>query len=68
MKLCLKELIRQASIEVLINKLKIRKENTIACGDGYNDISMVKYAGIGVAMENAVDEVKQGGRLCDRFK
>ena len=35
------------------------RENTIACGDGYNDISMVKYAGIGVAMENAVDEVKQ---------
>lgn len=50
---------KAASIEVLINKLKIRKENTIACGDGYNDISMVKYAGIGVAMENAVDEVKQ---------
>lgn len=50
---------KAASIEVLINKLKITRENTIACGDGYNDISMVKYAGIGVAMENAVDEVKQ---------
>lgn len=24
----------------------------IAFGDGHNDISMIKYAGIGVAMEN----------------
>ena len=26
----------------------------IACGDGYNDLTMIKYAGLGVAMENAV--------------
>ena len=26
----------------------------IACGDGYNDLSMIRYAGLGVAMENAV--------------
>ena len=25
----------------------------IACGDGFNDLSMIKYAGLGVAMENA---------------
>ena len=34
------------------------RENMIACGDGFNDISMIKYAGIGVAMANAQDEVK----------
>ena len=31
----------------------------IACGDGYNDLSMIKYAGLGVAMENAVLPVRQ---------
>ena len=27
-------------------------------GDGHNDASMIKYAGIGVAMSNAVDDLK----------
>ena len=31
----------------------------IACGDGYNDISMIQYAGLGVAMENAVLPVRK---------
>ncbi len=30
----------------------------IAFGDGHNDASMVNYAGIGVAMANAVDNLK----------
>ena len=30
----------------------------MACGDGSNDIEMVKEAGLGVAMSNAIDEVK----------
>ena len=46
-------------IKVLIDKLNIPHENTIACGDGFNDLSMIKYAAVGVAMENAVDAVKE---------
>lgn len=34
------------------------KEDMIAFGDGHNDASMVKYAGTGVAMENAVQDLK----------
>ena len=30
----------------------------IAFGDAENDITMLKYAGIGVAMDNATPEVK----------
>ena len=30
----------------------------IACGDGFNDLSMIKYAGLGVAMGNAQEVVK----------
>lgn len=47
------------SLERLITKLGIKHENIIACGDGYNDLSMIKYAGLGVAMANAAEEVKQ---------
>ena len=33
------------------------KENMIAFGDGQNDRSIIEYAGIGVAMGNAVQEI-----------
>ena len=31
----------------------------MACGDGSNDYEMVANAGIGIAMGNAVDQVKE---------
>jgi len=31
----------------------------MAFGDGGNDIDMLKHAGIGIAMENARDDVKE---------
>jgi Cof subfamily protein (haloacid dehalogenase superfamily) len=38
--------------------LGIKQEEIIAIGDSYNDISMIEYAGLGVAMGNAPDNVK----------
>ena len=35
-----------------------RQEETLAFGDGANDIEMLEWAGIGVAMGNAADNVK----------
>ena len=43
----------------LAGYLGIRMEETMACGDGTNDLSMIQAAGIGVAMENAMDAVKE---------
>lgn len=37
----------------------IQVDEVVAFGDHYNDVEMMKVAGIGVAMGNAVDEVKQ---------
>ena len=47
------------SLQMLLNKLNLTKEELIAFGDGYNDLSMIAFAGFGVAMDNAVEEVKQ---------
>ena len=42
----------------LADHLGIAREETMAFGDGENDISMLKAAGIGIAMGNASDHVK----------
>ena len=47
------------SLEKLLLHLKIDKSQMIACGDGYNDLSMIRYAGLGIAMANAQPEVKE---------
>lgn len=39
--------------------LGIQREEIMACGDGSNDIAMLREAGLGVAMENASETVKQ---------
>lgn len=49
---------KAASIAHLIEVLGIRQEETIAAGDGYNDVSMIAYAGLGVAMANGCDAAK----------
>ena len=41
----------------------IRREEIIACGDSYNDLDMIKYAGLGVAMANARPSVRDAADL-----
>ncbi|WP_270400674.1 Cof-type HAD-IIB family hydrolase [Mitsuokella multacida] len=49
-------------IRRLADKLGIAIEDTMAIGDSYNDLPMLKAAGHSVAMGNAVPEVKE---VCD---
>ena len=49
---------KQKGIDEIIRHFGIRLEDTIAFGDGGNDISMLRHAGIGIAMGNAADHVK----------
>lgn len=49
---------KDASLASLLEQRGLERENLMACGDGLNDRSMIKYAGIGVAMQNAEPEVK----------
>lgn len=41
------------SLERLCTHLDIAIKDVVACGDGGNDLSMIKFAGVGVAMDNA---------------
>ena len=47
------------ALKKLGEHLGISRDETIAVGDGANDISMIEYAGLGVAMSNAGDRVKE---------
>ena len=47
------------SLSVLLNKLNMNREEMVAVGDGYNDLSMIQFAGLGVAMGNAQEPVKK---------
>lgn len=37
----------------MLEILGIKREEMICCGDGFNDLTMIEYAGLGVAMANA---------------
>ncbi|WP_276948858.1 Cof-type HAD-IIB family hydrolase [Acetatifactor muris] len=47
------------SLGKLMEMLGIKRENVICCGDGFNDLSMIRYAGLGVAMGNAQPVLKE---------
>lgn len=46
------------SLQRLLDKLSLQRKDLLAFGDGYNDLSMLEFAGTGVAMANAAKEVK----------
>ena len=50
---------KDASLDKLLTMLDITSEELVACGDGMNDIPMLKYAGLAAVMENAYPEVKK---------
>lgn len=49
---------KASSLEAFIPMLGIDRRDVICCGDGFNDVSMIKWAGLGVAMANARQIVK----------
>ena len=46
------------ALDHVFQQVGIARDQTIAFGDGHNDRSMLEYAGISVAMDNAVDAIK----------
>lgn len=54
----MKENTKSSGIDYILNELDYSIEDTIAIGDGFNDIDMIQHVSIGIAMGNACDELK----------
>ncbi len=46
----------------VLTPMGIDAKDCIAFGDGQNDMSIIEFAGLGVAMDNAVDELKNAAQ------
>ncbi|MBO5149520.1 MAG: HAD family phosphatase [Anaerotignum sp.] len=51
------------ALEKLCEVLGFTRENVLAMGDGDNDMPMIQFAGIGVAMENGEEHIKQAADI-----
>ncbi len=54
------------ALRTIANDLGIDPTEIVAIGDGHNDIGMIQFAGLGVAMGNAHDEVKSQANYVTR--
>lgn len=54
-----KDIDKAKALDAVLKPMNINRDEIISFGDGQNDISIINYAGIGVAMGNAVDELKE---------
>jgi Cof subfamily protein (haloacid dehalogenase superfamily) len=52
------EVTKASGLEFLAEHLGFARERTVAFGDGENDVELVDWAGYGVAVDNAHDDVK----------
>ena len=60
-----REATKSAAVAELADRWKVSKHEIAAFGDDLNDIDMLKYVGISIAMDNALDEVKAvAGCIC----
>lgn len=50
---------KKKALVALMEELGVSRDELMCCGDAPNDIEMIKYAGVGVAMGNAWGETKQ---------
>lgn len=51
------------ALEKLCEMLGFERENVLAMGDGDNDMPMIQFAGIGVAMANGEEHIKQAADI-----
>jgi len=54
-----KEVDKGFGVKFVADRLGIQAEEIIAVGDGFNDVAMLTYAGMGIAVQNAPEGVKK---------
>jgi Cof subfamily protein (haloacid dehalogenase superfamily) len=50
---------KTSAIEFLCRRFHVQRPEIIAIGDNFNDVNMIEFAGLGIAMGNAPERVKQ---------
>ena len=58
-----KRVTKGTGVKSLADTLGIKPEEVMAIGDQENDIAMIEYAGVGVAMDNAIPAVKEAANF-----
>lgn len=59
LEICSYDVSKWTSIVKHANLHGIKKEEIVVIGDDNNDVEMIKKAGLGIAMKNGIDEVKE---------
>ena len=54
---------KSGALEWLCARDGLRRERVVACGDGMNDVDMLRWAGLGIAMAEATPPVRAAGDL-----
>lgn len=54
-------------LKLILNMLNIPQENTVAIGDGENDVEMITYCKYGIAMANSPQLVKNKANIITNF-
>ncbi|MCL2220702.1 MAG: HAD family hydrolase [Oscillospiraceae bacterium] len=61
-----KDATKSKGVNALANRWGIKSDEIVAFGDDTNDIDLLEYCGIGVAMGNALDNIKAvANEICD---
>lgn len=55
----MKDVSKGNAVKMLAEHYGIKREEVICIGDNENDVSMIKYAGLGIAMGNAIPKLKE---------
>lgn len=58
-----KQVSKGKALKTLSESLVIPRDHVMAIGDSYNDIDMIEYAGVGVAVANSPEKVKSSASL-----
>ncbi len=54
-----KDCSKSNALAIIADKMGVDRQDIIAVGDGYNDLPMLNWAGLGVTVQNAPDGVKE---------
>jgi len=54
---------KSSALAFLCERLPAARERTVACGDGWNDVDMLRWAGLGVAVAEASADVRATAAL-----